>query len=59
MKHDFIPDNNNFWYKCKKCNIKYYNGEYISGFGRNDEFSAFSAIENLTCDEIIIKKIIE
>lgn len=56
MKHNFENDDSRHWYKCTKCGIKYYNGEFVQGYGRNDYDDK---LENLTCDEIIIKQIIE
>lgn len=59
LKHEFMPDVRNSWYKCTKCNIKYYCGEFVTGFAGFSNYNRRIDLDNMTCDEVIIKNIIE
>lgn len=52
---EMFLNNTKYWYRCKKCNIRYFSGEFIKSFYNNDSLH----IKNITCDEYIIKQIIK
>jgi hypothetical protein len=60
LKHDFILDKpSERVYICTKCKIKYYCGEFITGFSGFGNYNKGIDLDCMTCDELIIKEIIE
>ncbi len=55
LGHNFIKLYNKSvdWYICSKCKIKYYDGEFVKCFYEK------WPINDISCDEVIIKSIIE
>jgi hypothetical protein len=47
------------WYICTKCKIKYYCGEFVTGFSGFGNYNKGIDLDHITCDELIIKSIIE
>lgn len=62
LNHKFkrLHPNNDYWWKCLKCNIFFFTGETIKEFHFNIHNTHIkNAIEYITCEEFIIKQIIE
>lgn len=64
LGHDLYQDRlqiSKQWYRCKKCKIRYFYGEFVSAFYSSDHAydNLKMVLKDITCEEYIIKSIIE